>query len=247
MIYRIKGEKMELENIPYAPNSLTTSPIWTQENINALKNTKELLKIKEAEILSFREAYAKEREKEQPNVAVLNEINEQISLLKEECDELKKDIFELKESQYAQSVHLKPIKSVLKYQYLKPMISESELINEVGANELRALSDIHGEGIWNRAVIDDAIKDAESLISSFIKIPANSTRLLRDICTKLAIFELKRRNDFPKEELKEIRKECEDILLKMANKKIPITLEEEFLERKPQRAFIHTRKRLKLD
>lgn len=66
MIYGIKGEKMELENIPYTPNSLTISPIWTQESINALKNTKELLKIKEAEILSFREAYAKRGKKNSP-------------------------------------------------------------------------------------------------------------------------------------------------------------------------------------
>ena len=43
---------MELENIPYTPNSLTTSPIWTQENINALNNTKELLKIKEGSPIS---------------------------------------------------------------------------------------------------------------------------------------------------------------------------------------------------
>lgn len=62
----------------------------------------------------------------------------------------------------------KPVSSVLTPPK-KPLITEAELINELGANEIKALSDIHGEGIWNRSVIDDSIADATALIASFLK------------------------------------------------------------------------------
>ena len=127
--------------------------------------------------------------------------------------------------------------------FKKPMISESELIDELGVNEIRDLSDIHGEGIWNRCVIDDCIKDAENLIASFFKLPSNPTPFLKDICTKLTIIELKRRNSYPKEELDSIKAEALEWLGKMARGKIPTSLEDESYPK--NRCFIH--KQYKLD
>lgn len=129
----------------------------------------------------------------------------------------------------------------LLHSFKKPLITEAELINELGVNEIRELSDIHGEGIWNRSVIDDCIKDAESLIASFFKLPSNPTPFLKDICTKLTIVELKRRNSFPREELDSIKKECLEWLNKMAKGKIPISLDESCPK---NRCFIHKNKPL---
>ncbi|MDE5603017.1 MAG: DUF1320 family protein [Helicobacter sp.] len=128
--------------------------------------------------------------------------------------------------------------------FKKPLITESELIDELGVNEIRELSDIHGEGIWNRCVIDDCIKDAENLIASFFKPPSNPTPFLKNICTKLAIVELKRRNSYPKEELDSIKAECLEWLGKMARGKIPTNLEDECYPK--NRCFIHRKTKISL-
>ena len=128
--------------------------------------------------------------------------------------------------------------------FKRTMITESELIDELGVNEIRELSDIHGEGIWNRCVIDDCIKDAENLIASFFKPPSNPTPFLKDICTKLAIVELKRRNSYPKEELDSIKAECLEWLGKMARGKIPTNLEDECYPK--NRCFIHRKTKISL-
>ncbi|BDL80337.1 hypothetical protein THJ026_06500 [Campylobacter jejuni] len=102
------------------------------------------------------------------------------------------------------------------------MIDEKDLIKELSVHAIAELSDLNADGVCDKEVIDDAINDAQSYIASFIKIPKNPTPLLKDICVKLTIMELKRRNDFPKESLKEIREWANDLLLKMANKKIQL-------------------------
>ncbi|WP_238700783.1 MULTISPECIES: phage protein Gp36 family protein [Helicobacter] len=128
--------------------------------------------------------------------------------------------------------------------FKKPIITESELIDELGVNEIRDLSDIHGEGVWNRCVIDDCIKDAENLIASFFKLPSNPTPFLKDICTKLTIVELKRRNSYPKEELDSIKAEALEWLGKMAKGKIPTSLEDNSYPK--NRCFIHKQHKLDL-
>ncbi|GML74142.1 hypothetical protein B10628_19140 [Campylobacter jejuni] len=102
------------------------------------------------------------------------------------------------------------------------MIDEKDLIKELSVHAIAELSDLNADGVCDKEVIDDAINDAQSYIASFIKIPKNPTPLLKDICVKLTIMELKRRNDFPKESLEEIREWANDLLLKMANKKIQL-------------------------
>ncbi|EKO4579887.1 hypothetical protein P0J64_001829, partial [Campylobacter coli] len=60
-------------------------------------------------------------------------------------------------------------------------------------------------------------------------------------------MELKRRNDFPKESLEEIREWANDLLLKMANKKIPTEIDEDnFIPQNKVRAFKIKRKRMDL-
>lgn len=104
------------------------------------------------------------------------------------------------------------------------MIDEKDLIKELSVHAIAELSDLNADGVCDKEVIDDAINDAQSYIASFIKIPKNPTPLLKDICVKLTIMELKRRNDFPKESLEEIKEWANDLLLKMANKKFQLKL-----------------------
>lgn len=104
------------------------------------------------------------------------------------------------------------------------MIDEKDLIKELSVHVIAELSDLNADGVCDKEVIDDAISDAQSYIASFIKIPKNPTPLLKDICVKLTIMELKRRNDFPKESLEEIKEWANDLLLKMANKKFQLKL-----------------------
>lgn len=130
----------------------------------------------------------------------------------------------------------------------KAMIDESDLIKELSIHEIAQLSDLNGDLVCNKEVINDSINDAQSYIASFIKIPKNPTLLLKDICVKLTIMELKRRNDFPKDALNEIREWASELLLKMANKKIPTELdsEESFITQNKARAFKHKRNRMDL-
>lgn len=225
---------------------LSTNPSYTQEEATAIAVLKESRLAKNTTIQRLRKAYAENLADLQPNAAVLNELAAQIDLMKLEIDEIDLSLKAIEKGAFNQNDSFKPISSVLT-PLKKPLITEAELVNELGANEIKALSDIHGEGIWNRSVIDDSISDATALIASFFKIPANPTYLVRDICVKLAIVELKRRNAYPKEELENIRNECLEWLNKMAQGKIPTSLEEEALEiRNQTRAFVHKTKPMKL-
>ncbi|WP_300796325.1 phage protein Gp36 family protein [Helicobacter sp. UBA3407] len=228
----------------FVSHRLSTNPSYTQEEATAIAVLKESRLAKNAAIQRLRRAYAQTLADTQPNAAVLNELVAQMDLMKLEMDEIDLSLKAIEKGAFNQNNSFKPVSSVLTPPK-KPLITEAELINELGANEIKALSDIHGEGIWNRSVIDDSISDATALIASFFKIPANPTYLVRDICVKLAILELKRRNAYPKEELENIRNECLEWLNKMAQGKIPTSLEEEALEIKNKsQVFIHKRKPL---
>lgn len=228
----------------FVSHRLSTNPSYTQEEATAIAVLKESRLAKNAAIQRLRKAYAETLADAQPNAAVLNELAAQIDLMKLEMDEIDLSLKAIEKGAFDKNDSFKPVSSVLTPPK-KPLITEAELINELGANEIKALSDIHGEGIWNRSVIDDSIADATALIASFFKIPANPTYLVRDICVKLAIVELKRRNAYPKEELEDIRNECLEWLNKMAQGKIPTSLEEEALEIKNKsQVFIHKRKPL---
>ncbi|WP_300968579.1 phage protein Gp36 family protein [Helicobacter rodentium] len=230
----------------FVSHRLSTNPSYTQEEATAIAVLKELRLAKNVAIQRLRKAYAETLADTQPNAAVLNELAAQIDLMKLEMDEIDLSLKAIEQGAFNQNDSFKPVSSVLTPPK-KPLITEAELINELGANEIKALSDIHGEGIWNRAVIDDSIADATALIASFFKIPANPTYLVRDICVKLSIVELKRRNAYPKEELEDIRNECLEWLNKMAQGKIPTSLEEESSEvRNQTRAFVHKNKPMKL-
>lgn len=240
-------ESSEIQDsfLPFPPR-LATDPSYTNEEAVMIATLQEARNSKNAKIATLRKSYAEQKQSEQPNTNVLQEIIAQIEGLKQEIDEIDTTLFAMKEKAFHKSDSFKPLKSILT-PFKKPMITEAELIDELGANEIKSLSDLHGEGIWNRSVIDDCIKDAESLIGSFFKLPSNPTRFLRDICTKLAIVELKRRNSYPKEELDSIKQECLDWLNKMASGKIPISLEEETssITRK-NRCFVHKKTKINL-
>ena len=230
----------------FVSHRLSTNPSYTQEEATAIAILQELRLAKNTTIQRLRRAYAETLADTQPNAAVLNELAAQIDLMKLEIDEIDASLKAIEKGAFNKNDSFKSISSVLTPPK-KPLITEAELINELGANEIKALSDIHGEGIWNRSVIDDSIADATALIASFFKIPANPTYLVRDICVKLAIVELKRRNAYPKEELEDIRNECLEWLNKMAQGKIPTSLEEEALEIKNKNhSFIHKNKPMKL-
>lgn len=101
------------------------------------------------------------------------------------------------------------------------MINNDDLLKELSKKELIELSDLKGSFEINQDVIDDAQGDALAFIGSFFKIPANPTPLLKQICVLLTIIELKRKQNFPKDSYAKELKYCEDLLIKMANKKIP--------------------------
>ena len=71
------------------------------------------------------------------------------------------------------------------------MITNDDLLKEVSQKELRELSDFDGTGEINQNIIDDVLADRLAFIGSYIKIPKNPTPLLKDICAKLVILELK--------------------------------------------------------
>ena len=245
-------ENLHPRNNPSIPhpsvvsNRLSTDPAYTQEEATAIAVLKESRLAKNAAIQRLRKAYAETLASLQPNAAVLNELATQMDLIKLEIDEIDASLKAIEQGAFSKNDSFKPVSSVLTPPK-KSLITEAELINELGANEIRSLSDIHGEGIWNRSVIDDCIADATALIASFFKIPANPTYLVRDICVKLSIVELKRRNAYPKEELDDIRNECLEWLNKMAQGKIPTSLEDETREiTNKNRAFIHKIKPMKL-
>ena len=121
------------------------------------------------------------------------------------------------------------------------MITNEDLLKEVSQKELLQLSDVNATGEIDQSVIDDCKQDSISFISSFITIPNNPSPLLRDIAVDLTIIELKKRNGFPKEAIKEAGEKCESLLLKMASKKIPTEVTSGTSSRPVQkkRSFVH--------
>lgn len=127
------------------------------------------------------------------------------------------------------------------------MITNNDLLKEVSLKELTELSDFNGIKEINQDIIDDVLSDCLAFISSYIKIPKNPTLLLKDITAKLVIIELKRRNNFPKEALNEQEEKLTNLLLKMANKKIPTEIKDEnMMPKLVSRAFKHTGERMDL-
>ena len=121
------------------------------------------------------------------------------------------------------------------------MITNEDLLKEVSIKELTQLSDLNGIGELNQEVINDAILDAISFINSFFNIPKNPTNLLKQIAVELTIYELRKKNDLTDPKFKDRLKEIENYLLKMANKKMPTTIEIEQKEHKQN--TIATKKR----
>jgi phage gp36-like protein len=121
------------------------------------------------------------------------------------------------------------------------VITKEDLLKEISNKELIELTDLNATGNLNEQVLNDAITDAISFISSFFKIPKNPTPLLKQIATELTIFNLRKKNQLTDSKYKEKLKEIESYLLKMANKKIPITLSQEQKEHK--NSTIATKKR----
>ena len=126
------------------------------------------------------------------------------------------------------------------------MITNDDLLEEISHKELLELSDFEGSGSINQSVIDDSLNDALAFIASFIKIPANPTKLLKDICVDLTIIELKKRNNFPKDTLAEQIEKIGGLLLKMAAGKIPTDEKKDDKQRLASRAFRHYEQRMDL-
>jgi phage gp36-like protein len=104
------------------------------------------------------------------------------------------------------------------------IIDNNELIKEISQKDLLEMSDLDAAGQINQAVIDDCKKDALSFVSSFFRLPKNPTPLLLNIAVKLTIIELKKRNGWTGEQLKEDMDKIESFLTKMSQGKIPIEL-----------------------
>lgn len=101
------------------------------------------------------------------------------------------------------------------------LITLQDLISEISTSELTELSDLEGKFAMDERVIEDANSDAINFITSYILLPKSPTRLLKDICVDLTIIELKKRQNFPKASFEDTLKRAEELLLKMANKKLP--------------------------
>lgn len=127
-------------------------------------------------------------------------------------------------------------------------ISNQDLLKEISLKELTELSDLGGSGELNQEVIDDAIMDAMTFIGSFITLPNNPTALLTQVAVRLSICELKRRQDFLKENYENDIKWCESMLLKMASARVKSSNDES--DKAPLkshlRAFKHNSQRLNL-
>jgi phage gp36-like protein len=106
------------------------------------------------------------------------------------------------------------------------VITNDDLLKEISKEELKQLSDLNATGELNQAVIDDAISDAISFISSFITIPKNPTNLLKQITAELTIYELRKKNSLTLSNQDRL-KEIESYLIKMAKKTIPKEIEKD--------------------
>lgn len=121
------------------------------------------------------------------------------------------------------------------------MITKTDLEKEVSTTELLQLSDINADGLINDLVIDDTINDAIAYISSFIKIPTNPTPYLRSIAVELTLYELRKIHQLQDED---VRKNCEEKLIRMARGTIPVTTLQEQESRKTSNAYRHARKHM---
>jgi phage gp36-like protein len=101
------------------------------------------------------------------------------------------------------------------------MITKENLLKEISEGELLELSDLDSTGEIDDVRIDHAIEEAEAYISSFILIPPNPTPLLLNIAVDLAINELRKAHDLGN---KEVVKDCDEKLLKMARGVLPTTI-----------------------
>jgi phage gp36-like protein len=101
------------------------------------------------------------------------------------------------------------------------------LSKEASEKEIDQLSDLGGAGTRNDGIIADAFEYVEGFIASFIKIPAQPTILLRQIAARLALIELRRKNEIYGDKEKELQKECETYLKNMAAGKIPTEIDEQ--------------------
>lgn len=118
-------------------------------------------------------------------------------------------------------------------------IDLEDLTNIISINELIELSDLNGTMKMDESILNAANTKAINLITSFILLPTNPTRLLKEICADLTIIELKKNQNFPKTAYEDNLKNCIDLLIKMASKKLPT---EQNNEKKPiirDRAFKH--------
>ena len=106
-------------------------------------------------------------------------------------------------------------------------ITNSDLTKEIGEEQLLELSDLDGVYVLNQDVIDDAVADAISFISSFFPLPTEPTPLLFKIAVDLAIMHLRRKNRLLSDDDREKQKHIESYLLKMAKGSMPTTLEEQ--------------------
>ena len=106
-------------------------------------------------------------------------------------------------------------------------LTNSDLLKEISQKELQELSDLDATGAPVQMVIDDAIEDALSFISSFIPLPDTPTPLLKKIAVDLSIYELRRKNDLVSDEWEALRKRDEEYLLKMSRGTLPTTLQEQ--------------------
>jgi len=106
-------------------------------------------------------------------------------------------------------------------------IQNSDLTKEIGEEQLLELSDLDGAYALNQEVIDDAINDSISFISSFFPLPPEPTPLLFKIGVDLAILNLRKKNRLLSDDDREKQKTIDSYLLKMAKGSMPTTLEEQ--------------------
>ena len=107
------------------------------------------------------------------------------------------------------------------------IIINDDLIAELGEEQLLELSDLDGAYTLNQAVIDDAITDSISFISSFFPLPEDPTPLLFKIGVELAVLNLRKKNRLSSDEDREKQKSIESYLIKMAKGSMPTTIVEQ--------------------
>lgn len=132
------------------------------------------------------------------------------------------------------------------------MITNEDLLKDIGAIQLTQLSDLNATGSINQDVIDDALNDAISFIESFIILPETPTPLVKKIVVDLTLYELRRKNDLLSDDDKELKKENEAYLLKMSTGRlkteVTATSNASVDEMHTNFAFAHQkRKRIKKD